>query len=91
MSGQKDKGSKGVVKGEPSGFIISLLIHAGAFILAGLFFVFSVVQKEEKKIIPPKPVERPKMKLMKPKVKVKKSAKPKSTTRIVQAESLWTG
>jgi hypothetical protein len=33
--------------------------------------------------VPPKAVERPKMKLKKPKVKVKKTSKPKSTTRIV--------
>ena len=74
---------KGVVKGAPSGFVISLLVHAAAFMLAGLLVVFNVVQKEEKKFVPPKPVDRPKMKLKKPKVKVKKSAKPKSTQRIV--------
>lgn len=70
-------------KGAPSGFIISLAVHAAAFFLAGLFVVFTVVNKEEKKFVPPKPVDRPKMKLKKPKVKVKKSAKPKSTQRIV--------
>jgi hypothetical protein len=48
-----------------------------------LLVVFSVNQKEEKKFIPPKPVERPKMKLKKPKVKVKKNAKPRSSSRIV--------
>ena len=72
-----------VVKGAPSGFLISILVHAAAFMLAGLLVVFTVHQKEEKKFVPPKPVNRPKMKLKKPKVKVKKSAKPKSTTRIV--------
>ncbi len=72
-----------VNKGAPSGFVISLAIHAAAFFLAGLFVVFTVTQKEEKKFVPPKPVDRPKMKLKKPKVKVKKSAKPKATTRIV--------
>ena len=45
--------------------------------------VFTVVKKEEKKFEPPKAVERPKMKLRKPKVKVKKNTKPKATTRIV--------
>ena len=77
------KKSKSVAKGAPSGFVVSLQIHAAAFMLAGLLVVFNVVQKEEKKFVPPKPVERPKMKLKKPKVKVKKSAKPKSSTRIV--------
>lgn len=75
--------SKGISKGAPSGFVISLLVHAAAFMLAGLLVVFTVQHKEEQKFIPPEPVERPKMKLKKPKVKVKKSAKPKSTTRIV--------
>ena len=73
----------GIVKGAPSGFLISLMVHVAAFMLAGLLVVFNVVQKEEKKFVPPKPVDRPKMKLKKPKVKVKKSAKPKPTTRIV--------
>jgi len=45
--------------------------------------VFTVVKKEEKQFIPPKAVDRPKMKLRKPKVKVKKTSKPKPTTRIV--------
>jgi hypothetical protein len=75
--------TKGVVKGAPSGFVISLLVHAAAFMLAGLLVVFTVHQKEEKKFVPPKPVDRPKMKLKKPKVKVKKSSKPKATNRIV--------
>ncbi|QBG45935.1 hypothetical protein EGM51_00355 [Verrucomicrobia bacterium S94] len=83
MKKSKVKSGKGVVKGAPSGFVISIAIHAAAFALAGMLVVFNVVQKEEKKFIPPKPVDRPKMKLKKPKVKVKKSSRPKSTTRIV--------
>ncbi|MDF7807200.1 SHD1 domain-containing protein [Pontiellaceae bacterium B12219] len=77
------KKPKGVVKGAPSGFVISLLVHAAAFTLAGLLVVFTVTQKEEKKFVPPKPVDRPKMKLKKPKVQVKKSAQPKTSQRIV--------
>lgn len=72
-----------MVKGAPSGFVISMALHAAAFLLAGMLVVFSVVKKEEKKFVPPKPVNRPKMKLRKPKVKIKKTAKPKPTTRIV--------
>ncbi len=75
--------SGGIVKGAPSGILISLLVHAAAFMLAGLLVVFTFVQKEEKKFVPPKPVDRPKMKLKKPQVKVKKTARPRSTTRIV--------
>ncbi|MDF7801984.1 hypothetical protein P4C99_21085 [Pontiellaceae bacterium B1224] len=77
------KKPKSVVKGAPSGFMISILIHVGAFALAGALVVFNVVNKEEKKFVPPKPVERPKMKLKKPKVKVKKDSKPRSSERIV--------
>ncbi|WP_136078147.1 SHD1 domain-containing protein [Pontiella desulfatans] len=80
---KKGKKTKGVVKGAPSGFVVSLLVHAAAFLLAGMLVVFTVHQKEETKFVPPKPVDRPKMKLKKPKVKVKKTAKPKPTTRIV--------
>ena len=75
--------TKGVSKGAPSGFVVSFVVHAAAFLLAGMFVVFTVHLKDKKKFVPPKPVERPKMKLKKPKVKVKKSAKPKSATRIV--------
>ena len=80
---KKESKAKGVVKGAPSGLVISLVVHVAAFMLAGLLVVFTVVKKEEKKFVPPKPVDRPKMKLKKPKVKVKKTAKPKSVTRIV--------
>jgi hypothetical protein len=75
--------TKGMVKGAPSGLVISLLVHAAAFMLAGLLVVFSVVKKKEVSFVPPPAVERPKMKLKKPKVKVKKSAKPASPTRIM--------
>lgn len=83
MKRKSGAGKSNVNKGAPSGLVISLLVHAGAFLLAGMFVVFTVIQKEEKKFVPPQPVDRPKMKLKKPKVKVKKSAKPKSSSRIV--------
>ncbi|RKX46667.1 MAG: hypothetical protein DRP64_02875 [Verrucomicrobia bacterium] len=71
-----------IVKGMPSAVALSILIHAALFLLAGMLVVFTVVRKEEQKFVPPKAVERPKMKLKKPKVKVKKTSKPKPTTRI---------
>ncbi|VGO19797.1 SHD1 domain-containing protein [Pontiella sulfatireligans] len=77
------KKKQSISKGAPSGFVVSLLVHAAAFLLAGMLVVFNVVKKEEKKFVPPKAVERPKMNLKKPKVKVKKTSKPKATTRIV--------
>jgi len=67
----------------PSAVVLSILIHAALFLLAGMLVVFTVVKKEEQKFVPPRAVERPKMKLRKPKVKVKKTSKPKPTTRIV--------
>ena len=79
VSKKKQKISKGM----PSAVVLSILIHAALFLLAGMLVVFTVVKKEEQKFAPPKAVERPKMKLKKPKVKVKKTSKPKPTTRIV--------
>jgi hypothetical protein len=78
----KKKGQK-INKGMPSAVLLSIVIHIGLFLLAGMLVVFTVVKKEEKKFEPPKAVERPKMKLKKPKVKVKKTSKPKPTNRIV--------
>ena len=83
MGKKMNKKTKSIVKGAPSGLVISLLVHAAAFILAGLLVVFSVVKKEEVTFTPPPAVERPKMKLKKPKVKVKKTAKPAAPTRIM--------
>jgi hypothetical protein len=82
MKRQKTKNGK-VSKGAPSGIVISLLVHAAAFFIAGLFVVFTVVNKPEPEFSPPPPLERPKMKLKKPKVKVKKSSQPKPSARIV--------
>jgi len=92
MNRKSGKKVRCVSKGAPSGFVISLAVHAVAFLLAGMLVVFNVVKKEEKKFVPPKPVDRPKMKLKKPKVKIKKNSKPKSTTPIVtkvKRASMW--
>ncbi len=40
---EKSEKAKGVVKGAPSGLVISLLVHAAAFMLAGLLVVWAVV------------------------------------------------
>ena len=72
-----------VSKGAPSGFVISLAIHAGAFFIAGLFVVFTVLPRPEPVFEAPPPMERPKMDLKKPNVKVKKSSAPKPSSRIV--------
>lgn len=70
-------------KGAPSGFVASLLFHGAAFFIAGLFVVFTVVAKNEPEFVAPQPIERPKMNLKKPKVKIKKSSQPKPSSRIV--------
>ena len=79
---QTSKRSK-VSKGAPSGFIISLAFHVAAFFVAGLFVVFTVVGKKEPEFKAPPPVERPKMNIKKPKVKVQKNSQPKPSSRIV--------
>ena len=80
---KKKRGNSRVGKGAPSGFVISLLFHIAAFFIAGLFVVFTVVNKKEPEFVPPPPVERPRMTLKKPKVKVQKSSQPKPSSRIV--------
>jgi hypothetical protein len=79
---KKERSSKGIVKGTPSAVLLSILIHSALFLIAGMLVVFTVVKKEEKKFEPPPPAEQPKMKLKKPKVRMKKSSQPKSRTRI---------
>ena len=81
--GKRSEKKQKVVRGTPTAVLISVLIHAGLFLLAGMFVVFTVVRHKEVEFEPPKPVERPKMKLKKPKVRVRKSTKPKPTAHIV--------
>lgn len=79
---KKDQ-KKGLLKGTPTAVLLSATIHMVLLLLAGGFVVFSVVKKQEKKFVPPPPVERPKMNLIKPRVKMKKTVKPGSVRRIV--------
>ncbi len=72
-----------VNKGAPSGFVVSLVFHLAVFFIAGLFVVFTVVTNHEPEFEAPPPIERPKMNLKKPKVKVRKSSQPKPSSRIV--------
>ncbi|MEN8256161.1 MAG: hypothetical protein ABFR33_11910 [Verrucomicrobiota bacterium] len=72
-----------ITKGMSSAVLLSIAIHAALFFLAGMLVVFTVVKKKEQKFEPPKAVERPKMKLKKPKPKVKKSARPKQAKHIL--------
>lgn len=72
-----------VNKGAPSGFIISLIFHAAAFVVAGFCVVFRVMTRPEPEFVAPPPPERPKMSLKKPIVKVKRSSTPAPASRIV--------
>jgi hypothetical protein len=73
---------KGLIRGLPSAVLFSAVFHIVLLSIAGGVVVFSVIKKEEKKFIPPKPIERPKMDLKKPRVKVRKTAAPRTTKRI---------
>jgi len=75
--------TKGVIRGTPTAVLVSVAIHAGLLLLLGGMVVFTVIKKEEKKFIPPPPVDRKKMELRKPRVKMKKTDKPRATQRIV--------
>ena len=73
---------KGLVRGVPSAVFLSALFHFVLLVIAGGFVVFTVVTKGGKKFTPPAPVERQKMDLKKPRVKVKKTVKPRASSRI---------
>jgi len=63
--------------------VLSLIIHGALFLLATTLVVFTVVKKEEQKFEAPKAKERPKIKLKKPRVRMKKTSRPKAAQRIV--------
>jgi hypothetical protein len=69
------KKTKGVVKGVPSAVLLSAVIHVVLLLVAGGLIVFTAVERKEKKFVPPQPVERPKMDLIKPKVRMKSQPK----------------
>ena len=74
--------TKGLIKGAPTAVLLSVAIHFVLLSLAGAFVVFTAIKKAEKKFSPPPPVDRPKMDLKKPRVKMKKTAKPRASQRI---------
>lgn len=80
------KKTRGLIKGAPTAVLVSAVLHLILFAVFGGIVVFSVVQKREKKFTPPPPVERPKMELKKPKVKIKKKPRPKAMQRIVSKQ-----
>ena len=63
-----------IEKGAPRGLLISLVFHLGAFFLAGVFVVFTVINNPEPEFVLPLPAERPEMNLQNPQVKVEKNS-----------------
>ena len=67
--------------------LVSIGIHAALLLLAGGLVVFTMIDKKDAQFIPPAKVERPKMKLKKVRVKMKKAVKPRTTQRITVKDS----
>jgi len=76
------KNSQKITKGAPSAVLISILIHVGLFLGAGIFVVFTVLPTKEVKFEPPPPVKHPKMPIKKLQIRTKKPSKPKSTAKL---------
>lgn len=71
-----------VVKGTSSAVLMSILIHAGLFFLAGVLVIFQVLDKKEMVFEAPPPFKPPPIPLKRLTPKVKKPSKPKSTAKI---------
>ncbi|MCK4563488.1 MAG: hypothetical protein KAU94_02300 [Verrucomicrobia bacterium] len=76
------KKTQKLVKGMPSAVALSILFHAGLFLLAGVLVIFTVLPPPPVEFEPPPLVKVPKMPLKKLQVKMKKPTKPKSTAKI---------
>jgi len=76
------KKTKGLIRGVPSAVLLSALIHAALLLGAGLV-ILTAAKKQPTKFVPPPPVERPKMNLTKPRVKLKNNVKSGSVQRLV--------
>jgi len=76
------KKTKTLVKGAPTAVVVSILFHAGLFMLAGVLVIFTIVKPMEVIFEPPPPVKVPKMPLKKLQIKLRKPSKPKSTAKI---------
>ena len=66
----------------PSAVVLSILIHAGLFLAAGVFVVFTVLPQPPVEFEPPPKVKTPKMPIKKLQVKVKKPTKPKASAKL---------
>jgi hypothetical protein len=73
--------TKKLIKGTSTAVLISAAFHFILLILASGWVVFTVIEKHQQKFVPVQ-VNRPKMDLKKPRVKVQKAAKPRASQRI---------
>ncbi len=74
--------SRKLIKGMPSAVVLSILFHAGLFVLAGVLVIFTILPSPPVEFEPPPKVKVPKMPLKKLQIKMKKPSKPKSTAKI---------
>ena len=81
------KHTQKLIKGAPTAVVVSILFHAGLFMLAGAFVVFTIVKPREIEFKPPPPVKVPKMPIKKLQVKMKKPSKPKASAKITAVVS----
>jgi len=79
---KKSKKKKGLIKGASTSALISIGVHVALLVIAGTFVAVKIVQTKQAKFVPPEKIERPKMNLKKTRVKMKKTSKPRSTSRI---------
>jgi len=73
--GQKRK--TGLIRGRSTAFLVSAGIHLTLIVGATTFVVFEIITQDEIIFTPPPKQDRPKMKLKKLRVKVKKNTRPK--------------
>ena len=64
-------------KNIPSSYLVSLGFHLIIFLIAGVIIVFEIEDKEYKKFVPPKPVERQKVQLKKPQINLNNNTQSK--------------
>jgi hypothetical protein len=89
MSSRKKKSAtrKGLIKGTPTAVLVSTGIHLALLLVAGGFVVFSIIDRQEQKFVPPQRIERPKMRLKKLRVKVKQNTKPRRTVQRIATKT----
>ncbi len=75
--------TKSMAKGAPSGFLISLLVHAALVFFAGLIVVCTIMRPDKTVFVDPKVPVRPVLEPKKAKPRISKEANPEASPRIV--------